>query len=151
MGQSLFQSSNFKNLNKHKVSMNLPFIPKQKRIEMSQHQKKRIVKRANRRTKFLPNEWRTRAFHKEVIFLTERKKARIALRGAKILSFSKRKQVFRTVDEYIVRREELGEKYSGLRLRNELSHTQRFFEKQIGDIVPIKATKFLNVFFNIHG
>ena len=151
MEQSLFRSSNFKNLNKHKFSMNLPFLPKQKRIELSQSKQKRIVKRANRRTKILPNEWRAKAFHKEVFFLTGRKKTRIALRGAKILSLSKRKQVFRTVDEYIVRREELGEKYSGLRLENELSHAKKLFEKQIGDIVPKKTNKFLDIFFNICG
>ena len=131
--------------------MNLPFTSKQKRIEMSQHQKKRIVNRANRRTKFFPNEWRTRAFHKEVIRLTERKKARMALRGAKILSISTRRQVFRTVDEYIGRREEFGEKYSGLRLENELSHTKKLFCIQIGEIVGKKANKFLDVFFSVHG
>jgi hypothetical protein len=128
--------------------MKLPFT--QKRIEMSQHHKHRISTRANRRTKFLPGEWRTTAFHKEVIKLTERKKARMALRESKILSISTRRQVFRTVDEYIAQREALGEKYSSLRLENELTHAEKLFRKQIFDIIPKKSKKFLNVFFNIH-
>ncbi len=129
--------------------MKLPFI--QKRIELSISQKKRIVARANQRTRFLPRDWRTKAFHGEVIRLTERKKARFALRGAKIVSISSRKQVFVTVSEYAQRRVELGEKYHGLKFKNELTYAKSLFEKQIHEIVGKKATKFLNIFFSVHG
>ncbi|MBT4870995.1 MAG: hypothetical protein HON47_05460 [Candidatus Diapherotrites archaeon] len=130
--------------------MNLPFRRKESRIEMSNSQKKRISNRAQRRTKGLPGEWKVEAYHKEVGKLIERKKARMALRESKILSISTRRQILRIVGEYTAKKVALGEKYDRNKLENELTYAKQTFEKQIFEIVPKKAKKFLTTYYSVH-
>ena len=126
--------------------MNLPF--RKKSIKLTQPQQKRIVTRANTRTKAFPNQWRAMAFHFEVGKLTYRKKARIALTKVRIVSFSKRRKVLRLVDNFTTRVGALEQKNSGKVLEREVSKERLIFVQGVDNILGKKSNKFLYLFFN---
>ena len=131
--------------------MNLSLKRKPIERHLSSHQKKRISKRANRRTKHMAVNWRASAFHQEVLRLTKRKKARVALKAAKVFGFSKRKQVLLAVGKYADDIIMLNARHEGQKLQNELTYAKREFSASIRDILGKKTNKFLDIFENVHG
>jgi len=127
--------------------MNLPF--RKKPIVLTQPQQKRIVTRANARTRTFPNQWRAMAFHFEVGKLTYRKKARMALTRSRIISFSKRRKVLRLIDTLTMHTKAFEQKSVGKALERELYKERAIFVEGIDKVLGKKANSFLDLFFSL--
>ena len=126
--------------------MNLPF--RRKPVKVTKSQQKRLVSRANRRTKFLPKLWRAKAFHFEVNKLTKRKKARLVLTQIGVVGFSKRRKVLKLVNAFVIQTRIIEDQYVGNVLERELYKQRAIFDEGISNLLGKKTDKFLDLFFN---
>ncbi|MDD3160076.1 MAG: hypothetical protein PHQ98_03850 [Candidatus ainarchaeum sp.] len=126
------------------MSLLLKFRLKTNPVRLSLFQEKHIVKKANRKTKDSIN--RAKDFHKEFLRLKVRKQASVALRKARIFSFSKRRQVLLLVNSIERKKQLISNQPNRYSIKKDLSLINMEFIKELKEILGDKTKDFLKEF-----
>ncbi|MFA5763448.1 MAG: hypothetical protein WC915_01395 [archaeon] len=131
--------------------MKLPnlFNLSKKPLSLSPNQKKRLVTKVQKSVKNLPPKWKVRIFHRQVIKLTARRKARMAMTHLRILGPLKRRKIIKLVDAFVDAQNDLSLKFDGVKLKVEFQKEQHIFDKQVKEILGEQSISFLETFEQI--